>query len=311
MAQGPATPQEFYERCQNIFSIIMTYVSLHETVATTVEAKRSLYKKLTLQAYMRGLRDPLGARIRCMRPDTIEKALEYVHEEENTLYLQQRSDRLPERKMQSTSSLNMPKFSSSLQQPLALPPMQSVRFPPINIQGPSRIFDVRSPRPMPIWKPQMPLNRGPSRTQQMFSAPPLNYRPQSNIFRMPQAKNSYQPPTNLGPQPMSGVSHYVTKPFTPRTQHDWTKHGNPPPSNYFKTREMNINETYDPQYYDNYDDYYYPDYYEYPDKSYEMPYEQQQSYHSDYDPAYVEETQNDTPVESQDFQKAIASEKPR
>jgi hypothetical protein len=90
--QGSSTPQEFYERCQNLFSTIMTYVSLHESVATTIQAKRVLYQKLTLQSYLRGLKDPLGFRIRCMRPDSMEKALEFVQEELNTLYLQQRNE---------------------------------------------------------------------------------------------------------------------------------------------------------------------------------------------------------------------------
>lgn len=71
LSQGQNSPQEFYERCQNLFSIIMTYVTLHDALPTTVEAKRELYKKLTLQSYLRGLRDPLGSRIRCMRPVSI------------------------------------------------------------------------------------------------------------------------------------------------------------------------------------------------------------------------------------------------
>lgn len=98
LTQGSSTPQEFYEKCQNLFSTIITYISLHETVVTTIESKRDLYKKLTLQAFIRGLKDPLGYRIRCMRPETIEKALEFVHEEMNTLYMQQRNDHLPDKK---------------------------------------------------------------------------------------------------------------------------------------------------------------------------------------------------------------------
>lgn len=89
--QGSSSPQEFYDKCQTLFSTIMTYVTLHETVATTVQAKRDLYKKLTMQSFVSGLKEPLGSRIRCMRPETIEKALEYVQEELNTMYLQHRN----------------------------------------------------------------------------------------------------------------------------------------------------------------------------------------------------------------------------
>lgn len=315
LTQGAATPQEFYEKCQNLFSIIMTYISLHETVPSTIEAKRSLYKKLTLQAYLRGLRDPLGSRIRCMRPDSIEKALEYVHDEMNTLYLQQRNESLPERKMQSTSSFNPNRFSY-VQSPVALTPPRAFTFPPaINMPGPPKPINLPPQRPMQIWRPQMPYNRGPTRTQQMFSAPPPNYRPQSNVFKLPQQRPGYS--HNTGPQPMSGVSHYVTKPFPPRPQlsgHDWMKQGNPPPSNYFKTRDINFNETYDSElyYYDPsytyYDDSYYATSYEpyYPEPSYEMPSEPQS--HPDYVPAYVEENLDEQP-EKQDFQDSPKSEK--
>lgn len=46
----------------------MTYVTLREPISTTVEEKRKLYKKVTMQAFVRGLKEPLGSRIRCMRP---------------------------------------------------------------------------------------------------------------------------------------------------------------------------------------------------------------------------------------------------
>ncbi|CAB3222779.1 unnamed protein product [Arctia plantaginis] len=62
--QGQRTPQEFYDHCQTLFSTIMTYVSLHDNIPTTVEAKRNLYRKSTMQAFVRGLREPLGSRIR-------------------------------------------------------------------------------------------------------------------------------------------------------------------------------------------------------------------------------------------------------
>lgn len=308
MTQKHLSPQEFYEKCQSIFSTIMTYVTLHETLSTTVEAKRTLYRKLTLQAFVRGLKEPLGSRIRCMRPETLEKALEYVHEEINTMYLQQRNDHLPERRMQSTSSSSFD-FSAPANKPLNLPFSRPMTFSPAfnNLPGPSKPLSFQPPRPMQIWRPQMPMNRGPSRTQQMFAAPPTNYRPQSNVFRLPQNRSNYQQP---GPQPMSGVSHYVTKTAPPpKVLHDWTKHGNPPPTNYFKSRELNFN---DGQYYepfDNYNDYdnfyteYEPTYYEttYDVTPYDQPYE--------YLPAYVEETPDESPLENQDFQKDTKSDK--
>jgi hypothetical protein len=91
----------------------------------------------------------------------------------------------------------------------------------------------------------------PTRTQQMFRMPPKNYNANSNMFRLPPRNNASN---NYTPQPMSGVSHFVSKPMPP-SGHDWRRQGNPPPSNYFKTRDVNVNDcwTYDPNfdYYDS------------------------------------------------------------
>lgn len=257
--QGNNSPQEFYDRCQNLFSTIMTYVSLHEDIPTTIEAKRTLYKKLALQAFVRGLREPLGSRIRCMRPDSIEKALEFVQEETNVMYLQQRNDSLSERKFQLPKPVQMA--------PGYMPPVQKTFSPPAPIH-----MNVPFQRPAPAalqqpWKetnnPNFQLNRppqGPSRTQQMFRALPPNYNPQSNVFKLPPR----QQPFNNGPKPMSGVSHFQTRTLPPSSGlggHNWMRSGNPPPNNYFKSREMNFNECSD-----YYDYNYYPDYY--PDDTY-------------------------------------------
>lgn len=244
LTQGNSSPQEFYDKCQTLFSTLMTYVTLHESIATTIEAKRDLYKKLTMQAFVRGLKEPLGSRIRCMRPTSIEKALEFVQEELNIMYLQQRNGFTSERR--------------NLIQPTPTPPVKTPHMFPVAMPKPLSFGPnpgpswERQPPPGPNnhWKPAFKFNAPqrmpnmPSRTQQMFASHPPNYNPRSNVFRLPQR--------NQGPKPMSGISHYVAKQL-PLTGHDWSKSGNPPPTNYFKTREMNINECYDNN------GYYYPD----------------------------------------------------
>lgn len=250
LSQGQNTPQEFYERCQNLFSIIMTYVTLHDALPTTIEAKRELYKKLTLQSYLRGLKDPLGSRIRCMRPASIEQALEYVQEETNTLYLQQRNNNFLDRPTKHNTNSNTGiqfKMANNHQQitPTLSNPMNN------SIHGPSRQLPLQYQQP---WRPNNPNPnlyqpiRGPSRTQQMFRALPPSYNERSNVFRMP--SRHVPGPSGNGPQrptPMSGVSHYVSKPL-PFKGHDWSKFGNPPPTNYLKSREINFNECPDYEY---------------------------------------------------------------
>lgn len=304
--QGNNSPQEFYDRCVNLFSTIMTYVTLHETVVTTIDAKRTLYKKLTTQAFVRGLKEPLGSRIRCMRPDSVEKALEYVQEELNVLYLQQRNDSVPNVKSQAPRQVQMPP---------ALMPMFKPFNPPAHIpthvpfQRPTQSFQAP-------WKPNFPVNRptaGPSRTQQIFRAPPPNFNQHGNSLQLPHRNSSQNP----GPQAMSGVSPFIPKPLPPTgmTGHDWSRRGNPPPNNYFKTREMNFNECSD------YDDYsYYPDYYidydlyynsYYHPSNYDQPpmtYEQDDSTNESYEYRSQEQGQPSTPSE-QDFHLTTPSKR--
>lgn len=305
LVQGQNSPQEYYERCQSLFSTIMTYVSLHETVATTIAAKRDLYKRLTLQAYLRGLKDPLGSRIRCMRPATIEKALEYVHEENNTIYLQSRNDNHSERKHNQ-----LPAFVGY--RPSTIPNQPAPRPYSYNMHGPSKPFVMPQ---QPSWKPHFNQVRpaGPSRTMQIFRAAPPNYNPNQNNFQM-----TPKPFQNNQPRPMSGVSHFVTKPLPPTNAlsgHDWYKSGNPPPTNYFKTREMNFSECVDNS---SYDDYYYNEYYEpyYGDESdCQYAYECEPSYASiqEHVVEHPQSSRNDTGVTKskttdQNFQEILSSD---
>lgn len=273
LTQGSSTPQEYYEKCQTLFATIMTYVTLHETVQSTIDSKRSLYKKLTLQSYLRGLRDPLGSRIRCMRPDTIEKALEFVHEEMNTLYLQQRNEQIPAKKPQPQLTNTSVKPFNPVMSHAAVSMPRQFGF---SMPGPSRpnIAMPYPPQRLPqMWRPsfnqpQQLQQQGPSRTQQIFGARPSNYNLQNNTL----GNQSNRPNAGDTPKPMSGVSHFVPKPM-PFRGNDWFRHGNPPPTNYFKSREMNFNECYEypymfePYYENNLEQYLYEPYGQ-PDYSY-------------------------------------------
>lgn len=246
--QGNSSPQEFYDKCVNLFSTIMTYITLHETVTTTIEAKRTLYRKLTMQAFVRGLKEPLGSRIRCMRPDSAEKALEFVQEELNVMYLQNRNESVDKKPQgpQLPKPIPMGPVAMPAYKPFNFPsqalPMSNLRFP----QQPWRPNNFNQP---PNFGQYKPINM-PSRTQQMFRALPPNYNASHNRFQMQPRHDSH----NTGHKPMSGVSHYVVRERPQLGQlsgHDWRKHGNPPPTNYLKSREMNMNECA------SYNDYYY------------------------------------------------------
>lgn len=251
--QGQSTPQEFYDKCQTLFSTIMTYVTLHETVSTTIDAKRELYKKLTMQSFVRGLKEPLGSRIRCMRPETIEKALEYVQEELNTMYLQHRNESLTHPKPYATQAYlrqQTPVNFSPLNmapKPFAFGNQMTNQFHQHPTASPQFKF-----RPQNISPQQQSPYRMVSRTQQMFGALPPNYNPRSNVFRLPA-----RPQT--GPQPMSGVSHFVPKVLPIRQ--GWHSSANPQSINYLKPADVNVSDCTN---YLEYDEYYHshlePDY---------------------------------------------------
>lgn len=181
-----------------------------------------------------------------MRPDTIEKALEFVHEEMNTLYLQQRNEHTPARKPQPQAPTDQTKLFNPVMPHIPMPMHRPFNF---NMPGPSRP-NIAMPHPLQrqpqMWRqgfnqPQQFQQQGPSRTQQIFGARPSNYNPQNNSSGNNQFKG---PNTNDTPKPMSGVSHFVPRPM-PFRGNDWFRQGNPPPSNYFRTREMNFNECFE------------------------------------------------------------------
>lgn len=304
--QGNKTPQEFYDHCQTLFSTIMTYVTLHETVSTTIEAKRDLYKKVTMQAYVRGLKEPLGSRIRCMRPPTIEKALEFVQEELNVMYLQQR---------ETPKAQAPPRVTHPTQTPVAFTPRPH-NFPTPVLNWPVPMGQRPAgptPQPFKFPAPAQHQHRMPTNTQRMFSAAPPNYNPRSNIFRLPPRSNAPQ-----GPQPMSGVQRFTPKPLPPiniPAAHDWNKFGNPPPSNYFKAREMNMNEcmTYDDSYYNYFYEPVYNYYADYNDSDFDPSLAADSTHYnvSTDDQVFDESQAGVTKHAQQDFQETSTSQKPR
>lgn len=241
-SQGNRSPQEFYDHCQTLLSTIMTYVSLHEPISTTIEAKRTLYKKVAMQAFVRGLKEPLGSRIRCMRPDSLEKALEFVQEELNVMYIQQRGDPA---KVQQPNRVTMPPPNAGFLPPRPFNPPQVPNWPAPFSQRPVH----QPPQPFRFNPMQtQPQNRMPTRTQQMFGARPPNYNPQSNVFRLPPRNNH---PNSSTPRPMSGVQAYTPRILPQANQ------------SFYRPREMHMNEcspyTGDLYYDNNY--YVQPEYY--------------------------------------------------
>lgn len=281
LTQGSDTPHVFYERVQNLLGTIMTYVQLHDQIGTTIEAKRTLYKKLALQSYLRGLNEPLGSRIRCMRPDSLEDALKFAQEELNVIYLLSKNRAPTKSATPFTTPMIMPQpFRSVPVSPNLYPQSNSFNpfYQPMHGTVPltPSIHNNFNPGPIP----------GPSRTQQVFKALPRSNM--STGFRIPPRpqvfhQNSYTNKTNP-PQSMSGISHPVARTLPP-LKRDYQPRDNAYTYSNFKPREMNMNELYNP----------------YCDQSYVVyPYAYETPYlNCNYQPEYTVTHPNDCPPETE------------
>lgn len=78
--------ETFYAKIIHILSTIMNHVRVHEKNQTVIEAKKTLYEEMCLNALLSGLREPLGSTIRAMRPSKLTEALNFCLEEQNRFY---------------------------------------------------------------------------------------------------------------------------------------------------------------------------------------------------------------------------------
>lgn len=250
LTQGADTPHIFYEKCQNMLCTIITYIQLHETIPTTIESKRELYKSLTLKTFLSGLHEPLGSRIRCMRPPTLQKALEYTQEELNTMYLQQKH--IPFKNPSLTYTPPQPHYNPQISQAPTNNLYNGFPLPYSQLQQginntnkimPQQNTNIQQYNTHKQGAIRTPIQAGPSRTAQMFAALP---RPDMTTgFRMPMRRpqQNYTPKFKPfpSPQPMSGISHPVARTLPPTRQ------------NLYK--ETNVNELHNQEgYYPEYDE---------------------------------------------------------
>lgn len=256
LRQGNETPQDFYVRCQQMLSKIINFVNLniHDDSIKTV--KRTFYTEQALQTFIAGLKDPIGSQIRCMQPTTLPMALKYVQKEQNIRYIQTTfpsSSSSKNVEVRQPTTFNMP----IAKLPVAMPQQ---RGPTGNAMG--------NPNP---FTHTYRVFRGPGPVQNQ------GFKPHQNNFQNPNKfNNAPRPQFNYGAQarphvseqkPMSGVSTIKNTPrFRPGGQ-DLSNFQNPT-NRYFRTREVNFNDSYpyEPeQYYymqESEDSYpYYPDYY--------------------------------------------------
>lgn len=182
-------PQQFYDRCLNILNLLCSYVNCHEATDAAKELKRDLYQNLALKTFLSGLKEPLGTTIRCMKPNSLSQALQYVIQEDNAQYFQNFTNKnfMKPQHISRTPNFNQNNFQGK---PNPFPSQ------PIPIQ-PRQNFQQRIPTNIPAF-------RQPHRNQ--------------NVFRPNSQNRNFTKPT-----PMSGVS--VQKPTNQNTSYPSTSQG--------------------------------------------------------------------------------------
>lgn len=84
--QNQDTVEQFYSKIIEIFATISNHVQVYEKEPNVIKAKSDLYSEMCLNAFLIGLREPLGSTIRAMKPNTLPEAFSYCLKEQNIFY---------------------------------------------------------------------------------------------------------------------------------------------------------------------------------------------------------------------------------
>ncbi|KAG5860957.1 hypothetical protein JTB14_011866 [Gonioctena quinquepunctata] len=71
-----------------LLNTICYYIDLDHDDAASKRSKKEFFQQQTLTTFLAGLKEPLGATIRAMRPPNLSSAIQYIQEENNIRYLQ-------------------------------------------------------------------------------------------------------------------------------------------------------------------------------------------------------------------------------
>ena len=197
-------PYHFHERVMSILNTISNYIELHVADEGIKASKKLFFQQQALTTFLAGLKEPLGATIRAMRPSNLASAIQYIQEENNIRYLQKtftlpqspfsQTNILTNRRMQHPST----SFSSPQWQPSGPKPQQwSQQF--TSPQQPA----FRPPQQPTFRPPQPPLFR--NQPQQSFPTP----RP---FIQPARFQTSHAPPRSNVWAPKPGPSPHLPRP---------------------------------------------------------------------------------------------------
>lgn len=211
--QNNKSVEKFYSEIIETLATINNHIKIHETENSVVNAKRDLYTEMCLNAFLSGLKEPLGSTIRAMKPLTLASAFAYCIEEQNIFYSKQSSNKLsgsnnphsfipqvrnvyPQQRQTMLSNnqvLNKPLYQSSFN-PLHYQPQQRQSFnTQIHPQQRQFYYTQNQPQPRQFFntqnRPQLPkpepmdIGSGHSHLRQKTQFQPSQQsQPQQNKF---------------------------------------------------------------------------------------------------------------------------------
>lgn len=81
--QSDRSLEQFHADILEIQAALLNNVLINEKDQKVINSKRELFSEMCLNAFLTGLKEPLGATIRAMRPDNLSTALAYCVKEQN------------------------------------------------------------------------------------------------------------------------------------------------------------------------------------------------------------------------------------
>ena len=211
------TPYNFGIRCQDARSLVISKINQSTLSGAEKIIHLQNYDHLALKTFIRGLNGQLQNNVRLRNPDSLEKAMSLVLEEENFLYSQQRLSTLNSQQFKInqrvTPTIKNPikPFPSTPQRPIFIPNPIFQNNLPRPIYQPS--FQNNFPRPNTNFsnnfpRPNFNFQNNHIRPPSFFQNQNQNFKPAQNTqtYRQPIQFNSQNKPNIDKPEPMDTSS---------------------------------------------------------------------------------------------------------
>lgn len=216
LSQNSKTIEQFYGEIIENLSAANNFIQIHETEQSVITSKRNLHAQMCLNVFLTGLKEPLGATVRAMKPSTLAEAFAYCIQEQNISY-QRNGHPNHQRNPQKQNFTNKPNnnFTPNFQPNFNRnnynrPFYPKQNFPRSNFQQQSNYQRLQNTQEV---NQRFQNNTNPSRFQNNFFKPNIQ-----NQWKFQQQKNDTSQQTRFfnknkfpTPQPMevdpSGYSH--------------------------------------------------------------------------------------------------------